>query len=114
MVFLTSICLLQGQESAAANSSENEALISDTESTGDTEEQKINEKVQAINLNATPEDSEYSEEEEKKAEAFKVAGNEFFKGKLTILQLIWLKQHAWPNSVFYFFLLAKKFQEAAE
>lgn len=32
--------------------SENEALISDTESTGETEEEKINEKVQAINLNA--------------------------------------------------------------
>ena len=34
-----------------ASASDNEALISDTESIGDTEEQRINEQVQAINLN---------------------------------------------------------------
>ena len=44
-------------------SSDGEALISDTESTGDTEEQKINEAVSAINLNsaAASQNSEYSE-----------------------------------------------------
>ena len=65
-------------------SSDGEALISDTESTGETEEQKINEAVSAINLNssaAAGQNSEYSEEEEKKAEAFKKAGNDLFKGK---------------------------------
>jgi len=36
---------------AQASASDNEALISDTESCGDTEEQRINEQVQAINLN---------------------------------------------------------------
>ena len=55
-------------------------MISDTESTGDTEEMKIQQQVEKINLNAgtTP---EVSEEEQKKAEAFKKAGNEAFKGK---------------------------------
>ena len=67
----------------ATQSSDNEALISDTESVGDSEEQKINEQVKAINLNtaAASNSDEYSEEEEKKAEAFKTAGNDFFKGK---------------------------------
>lgn len=64
-------------------SSDGEALISDTESTGDTEEQKINEAVSAINLNsaAASQNSEYSEEELEKAEAFKTEGNELFKAK---------------------------------
>ena len=50
---------------------------------GDPEEQKINEQVKAINLNASAatENGEYSEEEEKKMEVFKNAGNELFKGK---------------------------------
>ena len=64
--------------------SDNEALISDTESVGDTEESKINEQVQAINLNtsaAASSTGEFSEEEDQKSEAFKAAGNEFFKGK---------------------------------
>ena len=67
----------------AASASE-EALISDTESVGDTEEQKIEEQVKAINLNApaaSQDSSEYTAEEEAKAEAFKQAGNEAFKGK---------------------------------
>ena len=64
--------------------SDNEALISDTESVGDSEESKINEQVQAINLNtsaATSNTGEFTEEEDEKAEAFKAAGNEAFKGK---------------------------------
>ena len=63
--------------------SDNEALISDTESVGDSEEQKIEDKVKAINLNtsAAAGSTEFSEEEDKKADEFKAAGNEFFKGK---------------------------------
>ena len=97
-------------------SSDGEALISDTESTGDTEEQKINEAVSAINLNsaAASQNSEYSEEELEKAEAFKTEGNELFKGKLSSLFLI-----ATPNNQakfvrLFFCVLAKKFREAAE
>ena len=62
--------------------SENEALISDTESVGETEESKINEKVKAINLNtsAAAASGEYSEEEEQKSDACKALGNEAFKG----------------------------------
>ena len=69
----------------AASNSDNEALISDTESVGDSEEQKIEEKVKAINLNsnaaAAGSSNDFSEEEENKADEFKTAGNESFKGK---------------------------------
>lgn len=63
--------------------SDSEALISDTESMGDTEEQMINAQVKAINLDsaAVTDSSEYSEEEDRKAEVFKTLGNEAFKGK---------------------------------
>ena len=64
--------------------SDNEALISDTESVGENEEQKIEEQVKAINLNssaAAGSSTEFSEEEDNKADEFKTAGNESFKGK---------------------------------
>ena len=64
--------------------SDNEALISDTESVGENEEQKIEEQVKAINLNssaAAGSSTEFSEEEDNKADEFKTAGNEAFKGK---------------------------------
>ena len=76
--------------------SDNEALISDTESVGDTEEQKINEQVQAINLNtsAAAGTSEFSEAEELKAEVFKAAGNEAFKSKKLNCSLTVTYKHA--------------------
>ncbi len=69
-----------------AASASDEALISDTESVGDTEEQKIEEQVKAINLNApaSQDQSEFTEEEEKKMESFKTAGNEAFKGTFNL------------------------------
>ena len=76
--------------SQAAANSDNEALISDTESVGDSEEQKIEEKVKAINLEpkaAAASSSEYSEEEEKKSDELKAAGNESFKSKLVVSSL---------------------------
>jgi len=50
---------------------------------GDSEEQKIEEKVKAINLNpsAAATAGQVSPEEDEKADAFKAAGNEAFKGK---------------------------------
>ena len=51
---------------------------------GENEEQKIEEQVKAINLNssaAAGSSTEFSEEEENKADEFKTAGNESFKGK---------------------------------
>ena len=54
---------------------------------GDSEEQKIEEKVKAINLNANAaaaSSSEYSEEEDKRSDEFKAAGNESFKSKLVV------------------------------
>jgi len=71
---------LSAQADAAA-SSDNEALISDTESVGDSEEQKVAEKVKAINLEPAPAATEGSEEEEAKSALHKIAGNEAFKAK---------------------------------
>ena len=57
----------------------------------ESEEQKIEEKVKAINLTPSAAESaaaaETSQEEEEKADAFKAAGNEFFKGKQPIFSL---------------------------
>lgn len=71
----------KSSQADAAASSDNEALISDTESVGDSEEQKVAEKVKAINLEPTASATEGSEEEEAKSDGFKVAGNEAFKAK---------------------------------
>ena len=67
----------------ASVASDNEALISDTESVGEAEEEKkIEERVQAMNLNSSSaQEAEFSEEEDAKSEAFKKKGNELFKGK---------------------------------
>ena len=48
---------------------------------GESEEQKVAEKVQAINLEPTPAATETSEEEDAKSDALKNAGNEAFKAK---------------------------------
>ena len=57
----------------ASVASDNEALISDTESVGEAEEEKkIEERVQAMNLNSSSaQEAEFSEEEDAKSEAFK-------------------------------------------
>ena len=55
---------------------------------GDSEEQKVAEKVKAINLEpAAAKDGDCTEEEEKKSDDFKILGNEAFKGKHTIFIL---------------------------
>jgi hypothetical protein len=107
-----------GQFQAASDS---EALISDTESVGDSEEQKINEQVKAINLNtsaATDASGEYSEAEEKKADEFKAAGNEFFKGKCVSEMRRDVYKMARHNfillTLFDLIFVEKKFREAAE
>ena len=58
---------------------------------GDSEEQKIEEKVKAINLNpsAAATAGQVSPEEDEKADAFKAAGNEAFKGTYDILHVVY-------------------------
>lgn len=60
-------------QASASAASDNEALISDTESVGEAEEEKkIEERVQAMNLNSSSaQEAEFSEEEDAKSEAFK-------------------------------------------
>ena len=60
-------------QASAGATSDNEALISDTESVGEAEEEKkIEERVQAMNLNSSSaQETEFSEEEDAKSEAFK-------------------------------------------
>ena len=48
---------------------------------GEAEEQKIEERVKAINLNSAAASDEISAEEEARAEIFKKAGNDLFKCK---------------------------------
>lgn len=64
-------------EDGASAASENEALFSDTESVGEPEIPKSAAQATPPKIDA----SEFTEEELKKAEAFKEKGNEFFKGK---------------------------------
>ena len=85
---LTCPLTLWFQTDGASTNGDSEALISDTESVGDSAmEDKIN-GAAAKKAEETKTEESYSDEELEKAEAFKTKGNDFFKSTYLEISLV--------------------------